>query len=199
MQEPLPILLIHGFGGGAWDYHPLTAYLRRKHRSVAFFPFHYKERFGTSSLESISSDLSAYVEEHLSGKKFVVVGFSQGGLIWRLCALNNPSVEEQALSVFTICTPHHGSSLAYFGIRPGVKDLRPGSPVMKALARHTSHVPYYSIYNPIDTVVVPGTSARLKGAQKNLRVFALTHPGTFAARDTLTFIDSTLFGKTAAQ
>ncbi len=187
------ILLIHGFAGGEWDYLPLKRYLESKKHSVEFFDFYYDKRFGHESLTEIADDLHAYIEKNLNGVSFSTVGFSQGGLIFRTLALRYPQYIENCESVVTICTPHHGTLWANFGFGKGVADLRPKSALLTALNNHDDGIPYYAIYNRLDEIVVPGTSALFERARENKEISRFSHYLTFGDSRTLLFAESVFF------
>ncbi len=154
------ILLIHGLAGGAWDYAPLKRHFEAKKIPVTFYDFFYEKRFGQEPLTEVADDLEAYVQTNLNGPPFSVVGFSQGGIIFRAFAMRHPEYTKSVEMAVTICTPHHGSLWANFGFGNGVADLRPGSQLLTALAQNDDGIPYYAVYNPYDEIVIPGTSAR---------------------------------------
>lgn len=195
MPESIPILLIHGFAGGVWDYHPVQKYLRKKGRPVEFFEFTYKKRHGQVALQAIADELKGYIDANLKDREFYAIGFSQGGIIWRTCALRHPELQKQVSAAFTISTPHSGSLFAYFGMGDGIADLRPNSDLLKKLDAYEDSIPYYAVYNPFDSFVVPGSSGFLKRAKVNVRVPSWTHMSTFGEKKTLELIDSVVFGR----
>lgn len=193
MTNKTALLLIHGFGGGAWDYRPLEKFLVAQGHEVEFFEFFYKKRFGQVSINELAQELELYVRANLKARKFSVIAFSQGGLVFRAFAMLYPALTQNVEKAFTVCTPHHGSLLAYCVLGKGAVDLRPGSKLLAALDAHDDGIQYYAVYNPMDSVVIPGTSAIFPKALKNEEVFALFHSFTFSHPKTLKFIESVLF------
>lgn len=197
MTDPTRILLIHGFGGGTRDYGALKRYLKKKKHEVEFFEFTYSEKFGGVPVDVLAEELAAYIREHIGEKKFFVIGFSQGGIIFRRLALKHPELKAQVKAVVTVCTPHQGTAIAKAGFGKGVADLRPGSQTLCELDAHDDGIPYYAVYNPYDPVVVPGTNAKYKHAVTNKEVRGLSHSLTFGHSDTLRFIEEVLFPRRA--
>jgi triacylglycerol lipase len=187
--------MIHGFGGGMRDYGALKRYLKKHKHEVEFFEFTYSEKFGGVPVDTLAEQLAAYIREHIGQEKFFVVGFSQGGIIFRRLILKHPEFKDQVRAVVTVCTPHQGTTIAKAGFGKGVEDLRPGSKMLCELDDYDDGIPYYAIYNPYDLVVVPGTNAQYKRAVTNKPVHGLSHSLTFGNPDTLRFIEEVLFKK----
>lgn len=193
MHEQLPVVLVHGFGGGGQDYGKFKELLSGRGYAIDLHEFYYAKRFGQISLAEVADELARYIESNVSQDKFNVIGFSQGGLIFRSFAMRYPKLASRVNAIVTICTPHHGSLLAYFWFGKGTVDLRPGSRFLRNLAEHNDKITYYAVYNPFDLIVIPGTSARFERAVVNRRVFAPSHFLTFGSRKTNEFIESILF------
>lgn len=195
MTEPTRILMIHGFGGGTRDYGALKRYLKKHKHEVDFFEFTYSQKYGEVPVDVLADELAAYTRENIGSKKFFVVGFSQGGLIFRRSVLRNSEIKDHVQAVVTVCTPHQGTAIAKAGFGKGVADLRPGSAMLRELDAHDDGIPYYAVFNPHDPVVVPGTNAKYKRAVINKEVRCLSHSLTFGHADTLRFIEGVLFKK----
>jgi triacylglycerol lipase len=193
MTDPTRILLVHGFGGGRRDYGALKRYLKKQKHEVEFFEFTYREKFGGVPIDTLADELVAYIRTHLEGQKFFVVGFSQGGIIFRRSVLRSTEIKGQVRAVVTVCTPHQGTTIAKAGFGKGVEDLRPGSKMLCELDEHDDGIPYYAVYNPYDPVVVPGTNAKYKRAVTNKEVKGLSHSLTFGHPDTLRFVEEVFF------
>jgi len=172
------VLLIHGFGGGKWEYQILARafYLQ----GVKTYQFTYQEKFGSVSLVKIAKKLANYMEKRRNEAKIVTVGLSQGGIIaayW----LEFLGGKKYCDSCWTICTPFSGSLLSYLLPLPGLVELRPESDLLQSLkqAMATSCVSYLGIWNPLDLFVFPGTSARCASQKASYLVLAPSHPLTF--------------------
>ena len=183
------ILFIHGFGGGLYEFKPIKNFLKKElGEEIEFFDFVYREKFGHVKLEKVAEQLKTFIENNLANKDFSVIAISQGGIVWRIFALKNNLLIKKVHKVFTLCTPHKGSLLAYLLNLPGIKDLRKNSQTLKEINDHDDGLEYYSIYNPLDLMVFPGTNAVYKKAKINKRVFDWFHPLTFWNKKTLAFI-----------
>ena len=193
MAEKTAVLLIHGLWGETRDYKAVEKFLKVKGHDVEFFQFLYKRKFGDVSLDEIAEDLKAYIQTSLSGRKFFVIAFSQGGIIFRRLVLKHPNLQEQIKAAVTVCTPHHGSWLAFLWFGAGIAELRPKSKTLRELTGLDEKIPYYAVYNPLDSMVVPGTNARFEKARENKRVIAISHYQTFRHPETLRFIEKVIF------
>src|SRR3990167_2695134 len=71
------IVFVHGFAGSSKDFKPLIEYFEKK--GIKCHRFDYKESWGGPSFEELSSRLDKFVKKIKN--KFVLVGFSQGGII----------------------------------------------------------------------------------------------------------------------
>jgi triacylglycerol lipase len=180
-----PIVLIHGFGGGAYEFKPIIRFLK-KNRVIKCYEFTYNQKFGQVSLKSISEEFSAFIKKNVAEKEFYIIGISQGGIIARYYIQN--SKDRKIRKCITVCTPHKGSLLAYLSWKPGFLDLRPGSKLLTELNKKKDTTRYFCVYNPLDLMVFPGTNAILDKAAENKRVISLAHPLTFWAKPTLCFI-----------
>ncbi len=172
------ILLIHGFGGGRWEYQILARAFHRQ--GVKTYQFTYQEKFGSVSLVKIAEKLASYMEKRRNEEKIVTVGLSQGGIIaayW----LEFLGGKKYCQCCWTICTPFSGSLLSYLLPLPGLVELRPESSLLQSLkqAMTKSSVNYLGIWNPLDLFVFPGTSARAPGQKSSYPVLAPSHPLTF--------------------
>lgn len=83
-------------------------------------------------------------------------------------------------SLVTLGSPHHGTyTSALFPLTPVARQTLPCSTFLSELNRGDEtpgHVHYTSIYSLADGVVIPASSARLKGA-RNVEINYITHWG----------------------
>lgn len=186
-----PILFIHGFGGGRYEYKPIIRYLKEKGFSK-FYEFTYKERFGTISLDDLAKRISVFSEEKVKEKSIDIIGISQGGIIARNY-IQNYNTSKNIKKCITICSPHHGSLSAYLLPLKGSIELRPKSKFLeKIIGNKSDKTDYYCIYTPFDLMVIPGWSGKLPNAKENKAVYAPLHPLAFWCRSTLDFIYNSL-------
>lgn len=125
----------------SWNYSPLLTDLRRGATALG------------SHIERIC--------EQTGHDRVHVVGHSLGGLIARF-HVQRQGGDERVESLVTLGTPHGGTVLAHVLPTPLVRQLRPGSPVLRELeepaAGCTTRVT--AIYSDLDQVVVPTRSGR---------------------------------------
>jgi triacylglycerol lipase len=114
-----PVLLCHGYGAFASLVKPSPLYdvslLLRTHNVLAFAPNivpYAKIETRAESWESVIHELM----DKLPYDKINIVAHSMGGLDMRY-ALSKLDVAEYVESFTTVCTPHHGTSLADLSLR----------------------------------------------------------------------------------
>ena len=192
-----PIVFVHGIVGDATQYQPIIKYLKKKGINN-FYEFTYESRIGLSPIKEIAKELADYIKENIkptfaksSGvakeENINIIAFSQGGIIalTYLKYYKNINVNK----IFTICSPHRGSQLAYLLNLPGFIDLRPGSELLNELENFTkgNGIKIYSLYTPMDLVVLPGWSGKIKNGKTKM-ILAPTHAAAFSWPSTLKFI-----------
>jgi triacylglycerol lipase len=116
-----------------------------------------------------------------------VVAHSMGGLALREYLTTAPRARVHT-AVF-VGTPHRGTWAAYLAWGRGGAEMRPGSRFLRELNARPmpADVNTHCISTPIDTRVLPGSSAVLAGAHWH-RVLMPTHPRMLRHRVTLELI-----------
>ena len=167
-----PVLLLHGYGCNSGYWAHLMARLGSAHVSHAAL-----------DLEPVMGDIDAYVPmvaqacEALCAKtnadQVIIVAHSMGGLVARAYLREHGA--DRIAHVFTLGTPHHGTSLANFGIGANAAQMRragagdaPESAWLRALAASENadrRALFTSIYTHHDNIVAPQTSSHLPGAR----------------------------------
>lgn len=168
-----PVLLLHGYGcnSGYWAHlTPLLDAARISHASL--------------DLEPIMGAIDDYVPlvaraceslcAQANASKVIIVAHSMGGLVAR--AYLREHGPERVAHVFTLGTPHHGTSLANMGVGRNAAQMRrdpaapdaPESAWLRQLA--ASETPELrslitSLYTHHDNIVAPQTSSQLPGAR----------------------------------
>jgi triacylglycerol esterase/lipase EstA (alpha/beta hydrolase family) len=168
-----PVLLLHGYGcnSGYWVHLvPLLDAARISHATV--------------DLEPVMGDIDDYVPlvEQAVGKlcaqtgadQVAIVAHSMGGLVARAWMRRHGSA--RVARVITLGTPHHGTSLASFGLGANAAQMRrahgaaqaPESAWLRALAAAedgATRALITSIYTHHDNIIAPQTSSVLPGAR----------------------------------
>jgi triacylglycerol esterase/lipase EstA (alpha/beta hydrolase family) len=171
-----PVLLLHGYGCNSGYWSALTPLLDAARISHA-----------TLDLEPVTGDIDGYVPavqqaaEALcaaaGAPQVIVVAHSMGGLVARAWLRAHGAA--RVARVITLGTPHHGTSLAGFGVGRNaaqMRRLRPQPPADDCLANPwldelaaaeslETRALITSIYSHHDNIVSPQTSSFLEGAR----------------------------------
>lgn len=157
-----PVVLVHGFGHNRSGWWFLDRQLRRQGftsvHTLNYLPL-------VHDVPALARRLAARVEEvrDLTGQERVhLVGHSLGGVLarWYVQELGGGKTVDTAI---TVASPHGGTRMARAPIGRAVRDLRPGSVVLRQLdagARPTP-VRWVALYSNVDAFVVPAASAML--------------------------------------
>ena len=167
-----PVLLLHGYGCNCGYWAQLTPMLDSARISYA-----------AVDLEPVLGDIDDYlhsVEQAVASlctktnaPKVIIVAHSMGGLVAR--AYLRRHGDGRIAHVFTLGTPHHGTSLASMGVGRNAAQMRrsshpdtPESGWLRDLA--DSETPatralITSLYTHHDNIVAPQTSSELLGAR----------------------------------
>jgi triacylglycerol esterase/lipase EstA (alpha/beta hydrolase family) len=171
-DQPGPVVLVPGYGGGTGGLDVLAARLRSIGRQVTVLRL---PGDGTGDLRAQADALDAVVTPLLAaGAPSVdVLGYSAGGVVARLWARDHDG-RAKARRVVTLGSPQHGTSVAGFaaafasGACPvACRQLVPSSDLLDGLnsGDETPDGPQWvSVWSEGDEVVTPPDSARLSGA-----------------------------------
>lgn len=120
------------------------------------------------SFEAMAAQLDAFIRANIPGDaKFDLVGFSMGGLVCRYY-IQKLRGYERVRRFVTLSTPNHGTIWAWLSGRAGVKEMRPGSELLRELNADDSRLApldYTSIYTPLDLTIIPPVSSRMSIAR----------------------------------
>lgn len=168
-----PVLLIHGYGcnSGYWSHlTPLLDASRISHASLDLEPM-------LGAIDDYVPLVERAVDSLCSKSnvpKVIIVAHSMGGLVARAYVREHgPGC---VAHIFTMGTPHHGTSLANLGIGRNAVQMRrtpgsahaPESPWLRALAAaedDATRALITSFYTHHDNIVAPQTSSVLPGAR----------------------------------
>jgi hypothetical protein len=157
----IPVVLIHGLV----DNRSVFSVMRRSLRRRGFA--HVCTWNYSPLLHDVArgaADLGAHIErvcEQTGHDRVHVVGHSLGGLIARY-HVQRQGGDRRVESLVTLGTPHEGSVLAHVLPTPLVRQLRPGSPVLRELAEPAAgcRTRVTAIYSDLDQIVLPTRSGR---------------------------------------
>ena len=157
----IPVVLVHGLV----DNRSVFSVMRRGLRKRGFTQicsWNYSPLL--TDVARGAADLGARIEEiceQTGHDRVHVVGHSLGGLIARF-HVQRQGGDRRVESLVTLGTPHRGSILAHVLPTPLVRQLRPGSPVLRELEEPAAGCAtrMTAIYSDLDQVVVPTRSGR---------------------------------------
>jgi triacylglycerol lipase len=180
--EGLPVLLVHGYGCNSGYWHAMSkTFLKANitHRAVDLEPI-------IGGIDEYVPTIHEAVErlcEETCSDRVVIVAHSMGGLATRAYLRDHGS--RRVAKVITLGTPHHGTSLAHFGVGLNTHQMRWTATEQEGLASEwlrqltASENPaiyrlFVSIYSHHDNIISPQTSSHLDGA-KNIEFHAIGH------------------------
>jgi pimeloyl-ACP methyl ester carboxylesterase len=172
-SDAAPVVLLHGYGcnSGYWAHLvPLLDAARISHVTL--------------DLEPMTGDIDGYVPlveqavqalcAQTGAARVALVAHSMGGLAARAWMRRHGAA--RVARVITLGTPHHGTSLASFGVGQNALQMRrahgaapaPESAWLRALAASedgATRALITSIYTHHDNIIAPQTSSVLRGAR----------------------------------
>ena len=175
----IPVLLVHGLV----DNHSVFSVMQRSLRRRGFAhvcAWNYSPLL--ADVARGAAELGAHIEricQQTGHDRVHVVGHSLGGLIARY-HVQRQGGDARVESLVTLGTPHEGSLLAHVLPTPLIRQLRPGSPMLRELAEPapTIRTPITAIYSDLDQVVLPTRSGRCDHpdlAVRNVLVHGIGH------------------------
>jgi pimeloyl-ACP methyl ester carboxylesterase len=169
-----PILLVHGI----IDNHAIFTVMDRALRRRGFQTLAtYDYGLLTQNIPRAALRLGEAIERLSAAtgyERIHVIGHSLGGLIARYFA-QRLGGDRQIHTLVTLGTPHHGTQLAWAApLLPLVRQLTPGSPVIRELAEPAPgcSTRFIAFYSDIDHLVVPGRNARIDHPDLNVQNIA---------------------------
>ena len=194
----VPVVLVHGL----IDNHSVFAVMRRSLRRRGFTSvcsWNYSPLL--ADVARGAADLGRHLDricEQTGHERVHVVGHSLGGLIARY-HVQRQGGDRHVESLVTLGTPHQGSVLAHLMPTPLVRQLRPGSAVLRELAGPAPGVrtPVTAIYSDLDQVVLPTNAARCDHPDlqaRNVLVRGVGHMSLPFHRTVLDEVAATLAG-----
>jgi pimeloyl-ACP methyl ester carboxylesterase len=157
----IPVLLVHGLVDNRSVFSVMNRGLRRR-GFTHVCSWNYSPLL--TDIARGADDLGRHIEricEQTGHDRVHVVGHSLGGLISRYYVQKRGG-DRRVESLVTLGTPHHGSVWAHVVPTPLIRQLRPGSPVIRELDESAPdcRTPITAIYSDLDQMVVPTNSGR---------------------------------------
>jgi pimeloyl-ACP methyl ester carboxylesterase len=194
----IPVLLVHGL----IDNRSIFTVMRRSLRRRGFShvcSWNYSPLL--SDVARGARDLGAHIEhlcQQTGHDRVHVVGHSLGGLIARYY-VQRLRGDDRVESLVTLGTPHSGSVLAHVLPTALIRQLRPGSPVLRQLDEPAPgcRTPVTAVYSDLDQVVLPTASGRCEHPDlvtRNVLVRGVGHMSLPIHRGVVDEVAATLAG-----
>lgn len=190
-----PVLIVHGI----WDSRARMRSLEHGLIERGFAharAFDMKPNDGRAPIAALAQQAKraadALQKEH--GGPIDLVGFSMGALVSRYY-LQRLGGKASVRRFISISGPHKGTLSAYALPFPGLRDMRPGSALIRELeadAEGFGSVEVHCLYTPYDLMIVPATSSVLPGAKSVQRLGLPIHRMMITERAALDAIASVL-------
>jgi pimeloyl-ACP methyl ester carboxylesterase len=161
LASRVPVLLVHGLVDNRSIFAVMQRSLRRRgFASVCSWNYSPLLR----DVGQAARDLGAHIERicaQTGHDRVHVVGHSLGGLIARY-HVQRQGGDRRVDSLVTLGSPHGGSLLAHALPTPLVRQLRPGSPVLRELAEPVARCDtrITAVYSDLDGLVLPTSAGR---------------------------------------
>ena len=194
----IPVLLVHGLVDNRSVFSVMQRSLRR--RGFAHVgTWNYSPLL--TDVARGAADLGTHIEricEQTGHDRVHVVGHSLGGLIARHY-VQRQGGDRRVESLVTLGTPHRGSVLAHVVPTPLIRQLRPGSPLLRELGEPapTCRTRVTAIYSDLDQMVLPTASGRCDHpdlAARNVLVRGVGHMSLPRHRGVVDEVAATLAG-----
>ena len=157
-----PILLVHGLVDNRSVFTLLRRALRRRGfgqvLTLNYSPF-------TTDVRTAAAQLAALVEKtclETGHERVHVVGHSLGGVVARFY-VQRMGGDARVHTLCTLGSPHAGTAAAHLLPSPVVRQLRPGSTLMRELAAPAPgcRTRFVAFWSDLDHLIVPKRSARV--------------------------------------
>lgn len=181
-----PVILLHGY------FHNRSAFMVMK-RALRRYGFTTVDTMNYNvvgrDIPALAAQLRDHVEQVLEtagATKVHLVGHSLGGLVARTY-IQTLGGHDKVHTCITLGTPHRGTHAAWVTRGPAARQLRPGSPLLRKLARTARPMPvrFISFYSNIDALVLPPANAKITERSlraRNILVKDLGHASLLISR-----------------
>ncbi len=178
-DRPLPVkrvVMVHGIFQDEWR---CFGHLRREleAQGVECICPSLKPADARNGLPALAEQLKAAVEAKWKpNERFVLIGFSMGGLIGRYY-LQEMGGASRCDGIFTVATPHYGTRTAWLWYGEGAYQMRPGSEWLQKLAAtepKLGKMPAVTYRTCADLMIVPSSNCNWARAE-NVTVSCAIH------------------------
>jgi triacylglycerol lipase len=157
----IPVVLVHGLVDNRSVFTVMRRALRRRgFAQVCTWNYSPLQRNVQSAAEALGRHIERVCRE--TGHEHVhVVGHSLGGLVARYL-VQRLAGDHRVESLVTLGTPHGGTRWAHVLPTPLVRQLRPGSPLIRELAEPapSCRTRITAVYSDLDQMVLPSAAGR---------------------------------------
>ena len=171
-----PVLLVHGVTDTSHKMRRIASHLSSLGCQV--YDIDLTPNNGDAKLEVLAQQVADLVNQTFGPHQHIdIVGFSMGGLVSRYYLQRLGGIN-RVQRFISISTPHHGTLAAYFSLRPGCVQMRPGHEFMIDLHRDVdslNQLNFTSLWTPFDLIILPPSSSQL-GIGTEIVLPVLTHP-----------------------
>jgi pimeloyl-ACP methyl ester carboxylesterase len=194
----IPVLLVHGLVDNRSVFSVMSRSLRRR-GFAQVGTWNYSPLL--TDVATGAADLGAHIERicvRTGHDRMHVVGHSLGGLISRYY-VQRLGGDRRVASLVTLGTPHAGSRWAHAVPTSLIRQLRPGSSVIRELAEPAPgcRTPITAVYSDLDQMVLPTGSGRCDHpdlAARNVLVRGVGHLSLPRHRGIVDEVAATLAG-----
>jgi triacylglycerol lipase len=163
------VVMVHGFADTGRLFRTMGATLdSRGHtcRAPTLEP-----RDGRLGIQDLSKKIDAFIEANVPRQApLALVGFSMGAVVLRHY-LQVRGGASRARAFFSISGPHNGTWISYLYPGAGTRQMRLGSAFLRELDAGTaalSGLVLHTYRTPLDLMVAPSTSARIRGVTERV-------------------------------
>ncbi|MBX3273697.1 MAG: lipase [Sandaracinaceae bacterium] len=191
-----PTLLVHGI----WDEGACFASMRAGLERAGLGPVEALDlspNDGSARIERLAEQVDEAASALLAraaAPRLDVVGFSMGALVSRYW-LQRLGGKQRARRFVSIAGPHAGTATAWALPKDGVRQMRPGSSLLRELAADEDpwgEVEVHCVFTPFDLMIVPSSSCRLPGCASEHRLLVPLHRFMITAPEAIATVASIL-------
>lgn len=162
-----PVLLVHGIWDSSRRLDPLRRGLQAR-GLLDVTALDLAPNDGRAPLDALAAQVAGFVAARWPGvPRIDVVGFSMGALVTR-CWIQRHGGSARVRRFVSVSGPHRGTLAAWGLPHAGVREMRPGSALLRALDADEGawgDVEVHCLYTPWDLMVTPAETAVLPRAR----------------------------------